>query len=86
MILTELQITSVIQFIINGILGAFNFLASIEFLGTNLLKFSIAIIIIGTALPIIFSLTNFRLGGTERANWSKQHEKNYNSWKEGGYK
>ena len=86
MILTELAISSVIDFIINGILGAFNFMSNIEFLGTDLLKFSIAILIIGTGIPILFSLTNFRLGGGSRGDWSKQHEKNYNEWKERGFK
>lgn len=60
----------VINFIINGILGAFNTLATFEFLGTNMLKFSLTILIVGTAVPILFTLTRIRtvrtVGGKEK--------------------
>lgn len=84
MILTQIAVAPVIDFIINGILGAFNFLNNIEFLGTTMLRFSLMILVIGTAIPILFTLTNFRLGGTreKQPTW----EESYNKWKEGGFK
>jgi len=69
MILTELQnFGDYLGFIIDGILNIFNQLANIEFLGTNMLRFSLMIMIIGTGIPILFSLTNFRRfrGTTEK--------------------
>lgn len=61
MIATTLQnFGDYITFIIDGILAIFNQLANIEFAGTNMLRFSLTIMIIGTAIPILFSLTNFR--------------------------
>lgn len=48
----------IINLIINGISQCWTILENFEFLGTNMLTFSITILIIGAMLPILLTLVN----------------------------
>lgn len=56
----------VINLIISGILDCFNKLASFEFLGTNMLKFMLTLMLLGTILPLLLSITSFRTVKTRK--------------------
>lgn len=56
MIATTFDLGSIITFITNGILQIWNFMSNIEFLGTNLLKFSLTLFILSIMLPILFTI------------------------------
>lgn len=51
-----LPIGPVINFIVEKIIWVFNMLQDIEFLGTNLLAFSLTILLLGVLLPILFTI------------------------------
>lgn len=63
----------------------FEFLKSFEFLGTNLLSFTVTIFIVGAVFPIIFSLVSSRFVGAgargeskHRANKQAEADRNFN--------
>lgn len=47
---------SIIDLIINGIAQVWNMLENFEFLGTNMLTFSITLLIISAMLPVLLTL------------------------------
>lgn len=66
--LTQFNLGPIIQFIINGIMSIFNQLQNIEFLGTNMLQFLVTLLIIGTMIPLLFTLargTTYKVGKRE---------------------
>lgn len=50
--------SEIIELIISGITRAWQILENFEFLGTNMLTFSITILIIGAMLPILLTLVS----------------------------
>lgn len=48
--------SDIIDLIINGISECWNILENFEFLGTNMLTFTITLLIIGAMLPILLTL------------------------------
>lgn len=87
--LTQFNLGPIIQFVINGIMSIFSQLQNIEFLGTNMLQFSVTLMIIGTMVPLIITIAkSFSFAPRyERRKWTqKDIDKRYNDWKEGGFK
>lgn len=63
----SLDLTDVLDFIINKIAAIFDFMSRIEFLGTNLLIFTITIFIIGAILPVLLTLIKTSNSISERS-------------------
>lgn len=85
--MTTRDISDPIAFFINEFAGIFQdfflLLNSIEFMGTDLLSFSIAIIILGALFPLIFSIVSssskVSSSNRERKPRSKSNPKNNDS-------
>lgn len=58
----------VINFIISGIMDAFDKMMDIEFLGTNMLAFALTITILGILIPIIFTVPGKTVGRSIRSD------------------
>lgn len=50
------DLTAILSMLAQGVQFCFSFLSSIKFLGTDLLRFSISLLILGAIIPLIFSL------------------------------
>lgn len=48
----------ILRLLFQGVQFCYSFLASIEFLGTNLLSFTVSIVVLGVVFSIIFAVVN----------------------------
>lgn len=90
----QMDLAPIINFIVSGILQVFTWMENVRFLGTNLLTFCVTILVLGTLLPLLFTIqknsTNMVGGLSMRPSSKDANERgqarNYNEWKEGGFK
>lgn len=63
-------LVQIFQYLSNLVLYCFSFLDSITFLGTSLLRFFVAVTILGALFPVIFSIVRSRSGSSREVRRS----------------